>query len=122
MYEQVTSNLLLHIHPGHPHKDVGNKQRGKEERGEAAKAVFKTVCRYKRNQSPEWWQCTSVFIQFFIPFIMYIEINLPQRLEVLNRVLEEAPPLKPKILPCWFWRKTRLVVIFFIKTSRFLKY
>lgn len=95
MYEQVISNLFLPIHPVHPHKDVGINQRGKEERGEAAKAIFIPVCRYQGSQPPAWQQLTSVFI----PFIMYIEINLPQRLGVLNRDLEEAPPLKPKILP-----------------------
>lgn len=83
--------------PSPPSQGCGKKQRGKEERGEAAKAIFMTVCRSKGNQPPAWQQLTSVFIQFYIPFIMYIEMNLLQRLRVLNRVLAEAPLLKPKI-------------------------
>lgn len=96
MYEQLISNVLLHIHPVHPHKDMGEKQRGKEERGEAAKAIFMTVCRSKGSQSPAWQQLNSVFIQFYIPFIIYIEMNLLQRLGVLKRILEETLLLKPK--------------------------
>lgn len=106
--------------PSPPSKGYGKKQRGKEERGEAAKAIFMTVCRSKGNQFPARQQLTSIFILFY----MHIEINLLQRLGVLNKILEENFFLfwSPRSLLCWFWRKTRLVVIFFIKTTRTLKY
>lgn len=53
----------------------------------------------KGNQSPTLLQLADIFIQFYIHFIMPIAMNLPQRLGVLDRGLEErkAHLLKPKI-------------------------
>lgn len=48
---------------------VWEKNRDKEERGEAAKAIFMIVWTYKGNQSPAWQQLARVFIQFYMPFL-----------------------------------------------------